>query len=324
MRLPRVLRFGSMVFPAVVFAGILHAQDDTQLQMLIAQQQMTQQQQQIIQQQQMTQQQMATDEGQGLRARAPKFSMKPGSYPGVIQVKIKARSRGSVIFYTTDGWTPTRASNLYTGPIRITETTTLQAIALSPYYGRSVVASALYTLPALPSSASSSAPASAGQAAEGASPAVPPTAVLPKGTAVPLIFTGAVTSKGVKVGDALPVVLAQDLYAGHVLIAARGTPVVATVFQVDKAGVQGFPGVIQFQVSSLRRKDGTTLPLQGSQKKEGFSNYTRATLLDLVPAGGVFVRGKEAVIDQGARLTATTAADASASADMAAVRGVNP
>src|SRR5271155_5212594 len=136
--------------------------------------QMAQQQaQQSIQQQQQIAQQ-ANDDGRLPPARTPKFSVKAGQYPGLMTVKIEARSRGSAIYYTTDGWTPTQASNLYRAPVRITQSTTLQAIAVSPYYSRSMVKSEVYMLPA--------------------SPAVPEPAttvsssLLHKGTAVPLIF----------------------------------------------------------------------------------------------------------------------------------------
>ena len=119
-----------------------------------------------------------------------------------------------------------------------------------------------------------------------------------------------------KIGDRLPVVLAEDLRVGGVVMVAKGAPAVVSVFQIDKAGMQGFPGVIQFEVESVQLADGATLPLKGFEKMEGASSYKKAGLLDIVPAGGVFVRGGEAVIEQGARLTAFVAADTPVSADV--------
>ena len=62
----------------------------------------------------------------------PTFSVKPGTYSGTTTVKIRDKTRGAVIYYTTDGWTPTTASKRYTGPITIDSTTTLNAIAIVP------------------------------------------------------------------------------------------------------------------------------------------------------------------------------------------------
>jgi hypothetical protein len=321
MHVARVLRFSLAVLFATFCTGILWAQDIAQQQMQMAQQQaqiaqqqaqMAEQQaqqasQQAVQQAQQQAVQQANEAGGLSPARMPKFSVKAGPYPGPVTVKIEARSRGSVIYYTTDGWTPTQASNLYHGPFRITQTTTLQAIAVSPYYARSVVKSAVYSLPGAPPAAAKPEPTTADAGSS----------LLRKGTAVPLVFAAAVTSKDVKVGDHLPVVLAEDLRVGGIVVAAKGAQAAANVFQVDKAGIQGFPGVIQFDVESLQLANGVTVPLKGFEKKEGTSSQKKAGLLDLVPAGGAFVRGGEAVIEEGARLTAHVAADTPVSANLA-------
>ena len=56
-------------------------------------------------------------------AAKPTFSVKPGAYSGTTTVKIRDSTRGAVIYYTTDGWTPTASSKRYTGPITIDSTT---------------------------------------------------------------------------------------------------------------------------------------------------------------------------------------------------------
>src|SRR5262249_47178679 len=137
----------------------------------------------------------------------PSFSLKPGTYKSPITVRLKTATRGAIIYYTTDGWTPTALSNRYTGPITIDSTTTLQAIAMVPYYSRSLVSVAQYTFPL----ASSSAPEK---------PTVNPVPdasgkyTLARDTPVLLAFTSQVTSKNLEAGDKLPLALAEDLTLG--------------------------------------------------------------------------------------------------------------
>jgi len=173
------------------------AQQATQM----AQQQM-QQLQQYTQQMsdQMTQQTMqnlsdASNAAQNIAVccaftARPTFSMKPGTYSGTTTVKIRDKTSGAVIYYTTDGWTPTTSSTRYTGPVTIDSTTTLQDIAIGPYAARSMVASAQYTIngrqPA-PSKAAASTIVAPPRAAVGA--------ILRQGTPVHLVFATDVNSK---------------------------------------------------------------------------------------------------------------------------------
>jgi hypothetical protein len=57
-----------------------------------------------------------------------------GEYPAAQTVTL-TQDQGMDIHYTTDGSTPTSGSTLYTGPISITTTTTLKAIATQPATG---------------------------------------------------------------------------------------------------------------------------------------------------------------------------------------------
>src|ERR1035441_4942261 len=77
--------------------------------------QMTQAAQQANQTMMQNAQQAAQNAPQCYRcfAAKPRFSVKPGAYPAVVTLKIKDSTRGAVIYYTTDGWTPTAASNRY-------------------------------------------------------------------------------------------------------------------------------------------------------------------------------------------------------------------
>ena len=61
-------------------------------------------------------------------------------------VTITDASAGAVIYYTTDGTTPTAASAVYSGPIAVDITGTIKAIAQAPQFGLSGVASASFTI----------------------------------------------------------------------------------------------------------------------------------------------------------------------------------
>lgn len=224
----------------------------------------------------------------------PKISVRPGSYSSAITLRIKDSSRGTYIYYTTDGWTPTPFSRRYTGPITISSTTTVQAIAVDAKNNRSSVASAVYKI-------AGSSPRAQSTTFPARGPGQP---ILLTGTPLPLVFTSTVSSRGVQVGDSLPVALAQDLTVGGVLLANKGTPVSAKVTQVDNSGLNGLPGTLSFEVHSMQLNDGTTLLLSGTRTKEGRSRTGTAAEVATIPLGGLFVRGKEAQIPSGARLIA--------------------
>ncbi|MFZ1917350.1 MAG: chitobiase/beta-hexosaminidase C-terminal domain-containing protein [Terriglobales bacterium] len=242
-------------------------------------------------------------------AAKPKFSVKPGAYSAAVTLKMKDSTRGAVIYYTTDGWTPTESSTRYTGPIAIDSTTTLQAIAISPYGGRSRIAKAVYTLNGVPPAppAEQSTPATANAAV---TPSVSAKLLLARGTAVPLVFAADVSSRKAEVGDKVSLTLAEDVKAGDVVVVKKGTPAVATVTEVDGNGVMGLPGEIFFQVDSLLA-DGTIIKLRGGAAKEGQDKEGKAFSLMFVPMvpAGLFVRGKDAEIKQGALFTAFVDAD---------------
>ena len=79
-------------------------------------------------------------------AAPPIFSQGSGAYPFPVSVAITDITPGSTIYYTTDGTTPTTASAVYTVPVPVTASGTLQAFAVAPGYTNSSVASASYTI----------------------------------------------------------------------------------------------------------------------------------------------------------------------------------
>ena len=80
----------------------------------------------------------------------PTFSPVAGTYTASRSVTISDSTPGATIYYTTDGTNPTTSSSVYSGPITVSSTETLRAIAVAPDYTNSSVASAAYTINAPP------------------------------------------------------------------------------------------------------------------------------------------------------------------------------
>jgi Chitobiase/beta-hexosaminidase C-terminal domain len=76
----------------------------------------------------------------------PEISPGSGSYTSVQSVTISDSTPGATIYFTQDGSTPTTASSVYIGPISVTKTETISAIATVNGYSASPVVSATYTL----------------------------------------------------------------------------------------------------------------------------------------------------------------------------------
>lgn len=75
-------------------------------------------------------------------------SLDPGeatTFASTQVVKMSANARGAKIYYTNDGNTPTSASTLYSGPITLSATKTIKAIAIKDGYTNSDVVSVTYT-----------------------------------------------------------------------------------------------------------------------------------------------------------------------------------
>ncbi|WP_109485818.1 chitobiase/beta-hexosaminidase C-terminal domain-containing protein [Occallatibacter savannae] len=88
------------------------------------------------------------------QAVRPAFLPGGGTYSSQQNVKLTSQTPDAVIYYTTDGSTPTPASNQYTRPITVASSETIRAIAVSPTLGTSVVSGTSYVIQASTSNAS--------------------------------------------------------------------------------------------------------------------------------------------------------------------------
>lgn len=79
------------------------------------------------------------------------FSPTPGTYAAPLTVTISDSQRGATIYYTTDGSTPSTSSKVYSGPIQVSTSSTVKALAKDVGYPKSPVTTATYIIGGSPS-----------------------------------------------------------------------------------------------------------------------------------------------------------------------------
>ena len=89
------------------------------------------------------------------QAFPPAFSIPGGTYSTAQTVSISDATPGATIYFTTNGTTPTTSSKQYTGPITVSSTETIEAIATASGHSTSAVTTATYTIGSLPVAAAS-------------------------------------------------------------------------------------------------------------------------------------------------------------------------
>jgi len=80
------------------------------------------------------------------KVQTPTFTPAGGTYRRATSVAIYDATPGAQIYYTTNGSTPTTSSMRYTGPISVTRTTTIKAIAVLTGWSNSAIASSTYRI----------------------------------------------------------------------------------------------------------------------------------------------------------------------------------
>jgi hypothetical protein len=74
------------------------------------------------------------------------LSLAAGAYTTVQSVTLTEATAGATIYYTTDGTTPTTSSPVYSGPIAVSSTETIEAVAAASGYVGSGAVGAKYTI----------------------------------------------------------------------------------------------------------------------------------------------------------------------------------
>jgi hypothetical protein len=84
------------------------------------------------------------------QAATPALSPATGTYSSAQTVTISTTTPSATIYYTTNGSTPTTSSAVYSGPITVSASETVEAIAVAAGDSTSVVGSADYTINPVP------------------------------------------------------------------------------------------------------------------------------------------------------------------------------
>jgi hypothetical protein len=212
-------------------------------------------------------------------------------------VTITSPSPNAVIYYTTDGWTPTAASTRYNGPIPIQTTATLQVIAEEPDKAPSPIVRASYVV----NSPASVLPQDT----------IAVNGVLAKGTLLRMMTASKVSSEAANVGEYVSVLLDENLIVDGKVIAQRGMSADAAITAVERSGPGGLSGMIVFQVKSIN-VHGVSVPLNTKLTLLGpdvASEAYKVANPSMVHIAGPLPHGNEAVIRPGMGLTAVVAAD---------------
>ncbi len=230
-------------------------------------------------------------------APAPMFLPSPREVPSGTAVVLSSPNPNAVIYYTTDGWTPTESSAQYRDPIMVTANTRVQAFAQEPGKAPSPIVAANYTI----SGAAVPLPADASISGS----------TLTKGTPIRLQTVNRISSETANVGDQFYVLLDQNLLVNGNVVARRGMSVAAMVTSVQHAGQNGKSGVIVFHLMGLSA-NGVTIPLSGTYTlvaPDIGSQINHISDSSFVHVAGPLPPGNEAKIEPGMMLTSSVAAD---------------
>jgi len=234
-------------------------------------------------------------------AQPPMFLPSPREVPSGTQVVLSSTSPTAVIYYTTDGWTPTESSAQYHDPVVITANMRIQAFAQEPGRAPSPIVAASYTVngAAVPLPVDASVTGS----------------TVTKGTQIRFQTGNRVTSETANVGDQFYLLLDQNLVVNGNTVARRGMSVEAKVTSVQHAGQNGKSGVIVFAVMGFSAH-GVTIPLSGMYTLVAPDIGLQMNHIadsSFVHVAGPLPPGNEAKIEPGMMLTASVAADTSIS-----------
>jgi hypothetical protein len=149
--------------------------------------------------------------------------------------------------------------------------------------------------------------------------AAAPNVLLKDGTPVQLKFVRKVVSSRVIAGEKLDLQVVDEVRTGEMLVIPRDSAAKAMVTMAQAKRDMGRGGNLEIKIESVRLASGETAPLRMTENVKGGGHKTVmivgaiATGLVYMPAGALFflVQGKDAVIPEGAEITAYVNGDVS-------------
>ena len=135
-------------------------------------------------------------------------------------------------------------------------------------------------------------------------------AYIPKGVVLKVELTKELSSKKSKVGDSVPLKLVENLIVNGVIVAPAGSDVKGIVTKSRKAGGLGRGGKLEFTIVSVKAINGVEIPLQYSKYQHGAGDGGAVAIFTAVSiVGGVFMKGKNVIFNEGLQFDAEVTAD---------------
>lgn len=135
-------------------------------------------------------------------------------------------------------------------------------------------------------------------------------AYIPEGTKLQIELTKELSSKKAKTGDLVPLRVVENLIINDVVVIPAGANVKGVVTKSRKAGGLGRGGKLEFNVVSVNTINGVKVPLQYTKGEHGAGDGGAVAIFAVVSiVGGVFMKGKNVVYNEGLRFEAEVTAD---------------
>jgi hypothetical protein len=184
------------------------------------------------------------------QALAPTFSPAAGTYPSTQMVSLSDASPDVTIHYTTDGSTPGFYSTLYSGPITVLASETINAIATGTGYNASPIVTAVYAI-------------------------VPP----PQITSLSPSFTSATSAAFTLTLNGTGFVSASTVSFGSTAVSTQYVSATQLTAQIPAAQI-ATPGIVAVTIQNPTAAGGASAPLQfeidsaGSNTPPSFTSTT--------------------------------------------------
>ena len=135
-------------------------------------------------------------------------------------------------------------------------------------------------------------------------------AYIPKGTVLAVELTKELSSKKAKVGDPVPLKLVENLIVNDVVVIPAGSEVKGIVTEARKAGGLGRGGKLEFSIVSVKAINGVEIPLEYTKGEHAEGDGGAVAVFAAVSIiGGIFMKGKNVVYNEGLRFNAEVTND---------------